>query len=201
MPMRHDPTSRGASQSREGRAHRHPERQRTLVGRRAAKLVKQGDVVGLGTGRTASEFIIALGGRIKREGLQITAVSSSTRSTDLAQANGIFVRPIADVAHIDIAVDGADEVDPASDLVKGRGGALLRERQVAQKSKRLVIMVDAAKFVPALGKGTIPVKFAGPVRRPRKHALRRWAKVPRCASTKTARRLSPTMATTWLMLP
>lgn len=136
-----------------------PERQRTLVGRRAAKLVKQGDVVGLGTGRTASEFIIALGGRIKREGLQITAVSSSTRSTDLAQANGIFVRPIADVAHIDIAVDGADEVDPASDLVKGRGGALLRERQVANKSKRLVIMVDAAKFVPALGKGAIPVEI------------------------------------------
>lgn len=134
------------------------EAQRSRAGRAAAALVKDGDVVGLGTGRTAQAFIQALARRVTREGIAVEGVPTSVRTEALARSLGI---PIASrrVRRIDIAVDGADEVDPGFNLVKGLGGALLREKRVARKARRFVVVVDSEKLVPSLGAGKIPVEI------------------------------------------
>lgn len=126
-----------------------------LVADSAAAQVANGMVVGLGTGSTAEFVLQALAARI-REGLRITGVPTSERTAARARELGI---PLALDVATDIAIDGADEVDPRTlDLIKGRGGALLREKIVAQASARFIVVVDDSKLVARLGVGLLPIE-------------------------------------------
>jgi ribose 5-phosphate isomerase A len=132
----------------------------------AAEMIEPGMVVGLGTGRAAAMFVRALAQRV-REGLRVRGVPTSTRTSELAAELGIPLSGLDEIEIIDVDVDGADEVDPSLDLIKGHGGALLRERVVASVSKRFVILAGEEKMVPRLGaKMSVPVEvvpFAAPV--------------------------------------
>jgi ribose 5-phosphate isomerase A len=129
-----------------------------LIAQKAVDLITPNSVVGLGTGSAATQFIHALGARVKA-GLQIRGIPTSDASADLAKQLGIPLVTFDDVPHIDVCVDGADEVDPKGDLIKGYGGALLREKIVAAFSKKLVILVGPGKTVSALGeRGKLPVE-------------------------------------------
>ncbi len=135
------------------------------AGRRAAELVEDGMLVGLGTGSTAAAFLDRLGERV-RAGLHLTGVPTSIRTADHARRVGIPLLSIEDVVRVDLACDGADEVDPQGRLVKGLGGALLREKRVARMAARFVVMVDRSKLVPHLGATCpVPVEFE-----PQRHA-------------------------------
>ena len=112
------------------------------VGIKAAEFVKDGMIVGLGTGSTAYYFVAELGRRIKEEGLQITAVTTSSVTYDQAESLGIPLKAIDDVEVVDVTVDGADEVDPQLNGIKGGGGALLMEKIVATNSKDCIWIVD-----------------------------------------------------------
>lgn len=124
---------------------------------RAVEWIRDGMTVGLGTGSTVRPFIQAVGRKVA-EGLAIKAVATSVRSEELALELGIPIIPFSDVEEIDVTVDGADEVDPAWNLTKGGGGALLREKIVADASKRLIVIVDESKLVRHLGKFPLPVE-------------------------------------------
>lgn len=128
------------------------------VGQKAATFVEEGMLVGLGTGSTASCFIESLIERC-RDGLKITAVSSSIRSLDMAKAGGIPVLTMDEVTSIDLTIDGADEVDPKFRLIKGGGGALLREKIIASTSKRMIVIIDESKLVDELGRFGVPVEI------------------------------------------
>jgi ribose 5-phosphate isomerase A len=123
----------------------------------AAKLIQDGMTVGIGTGSTSAFAIEAISKRIK-EGLSIKAVASSTRSEKLAKGAGITLIPISEVEDIDLYIDGADEVDRNLNLIKGGGGALLREKILAFNSKEFIVIVDNSKLVPYLGKFLLPVE-------------------------------------------
>ncbi len=123
---------------------------------KALELVQDGMLVGLGSGSTARYFIEGLG-RLVADGMKVRGVPSSRETAELAAELGIpIVTEI--VGQIDLAVDGADEVDPAMNLIKGRGGALFREKLVAAASKRFVVVVDESKLVKELGAGVLPVE-------------------------------------------
>lgn len=128
--------------------------------------VQPGMVVGLGSGSTAAEMVRLLGARV-RGGLQIRGVPSSEATAALAREVGVPLVGLADVDALDVTIDGADEVDPNGELIKGRGGALLREKVIASASRKLVIIVDDTKRVPVLGaRMPVPVEvtpFAVPV--------------------------------------
>ncbi|MGA2235779.1 MAG: ribose-5-phosphate isomerase RpiA [Terriglobales bacterium] len=132
--------------------------EKEAVGRAAAKLVRDGDVVGLGTGSTAYFAVIALGERVKA-GLKIIGIPTSVQTGDLARQLGIPLTTLDERPEIDITIDGADEVDPKLNLIKGGGGALLREKVVASASKKMVVVADSSKVVPALGKFPLPVEI------------------------------------------
>lgn len=123
----------------------------------AVKLVKDGDVVGLGTGSTTTFAIIELGKRVK-EGLQIRAAASSIRTEKLAKSLGIEILDLGHLSQIDISIDGADEFTASLDLIKGGGGALFREKIIASLSKNAIIITDASKKVKKLGAFTVPVE-------------------------------------------
>ncbi|GIW41801.1 MAG: ribose-5-phosphate isomerase A [Candidatus Binatia bacterium] len=124
----------------------------------ALDLVRDGMTLGLGTGRAASAFVRALGERI-REGLRVRGIATSESTARLAVEVGIPLVDLADAETIDLTVDGADEVDPKLDLIKGYGGALLREKVVASASRRVVILVGPEKLVSVLGeRGKLPVE-------------------------------------------
>jgi ribose 5-phosphate isomerase A len=124
----------------------------------AVAMIRDGFVVGLGSGRAALAFVEALGERVRR-GLQIRGVATSAGTAEAARRAGIPLIPIDDVESIDVTFDGADEVDPQLDLIKGWGGALVREKIVAELSRRLVILVGEEKLVSALGtRGKLPVE-------------------------------------------
>lgn len=129
-----------------------------IAAEKAVELIQDGMIVGLGTGSTAYFAIQKIGQRIQ-EGLNIKAVASSKASEDLAHQFGIPLIPFADVEVIDITIDGADEVDPKLNLIKGGGGALLREKILAGNSKRFIVIVDESKLVPALGPFQLPVEI------------------------------------------
>jgi ribose 5-phosphate isomerase A len=112
----------------------------------AAALVADGMVVGLGTGSTVAELVPVLG----RRHLSITCVATSPATAELAVAHGLDVRPFSDIARLDLAIDGADQVDPAGWLVKGGGGAHTRERIVAAAADRFVVIVSSDKPVDRL---------------------------------------------------
>ncbi len=134
------------------------EEEKEAAGRAAAKLVRDGDVVGLGTGSTAYFAVVALGERVKA-GLKIIGVPTSVQTADLARQLGIPLTTLDEHPEIDITIDGADEVDPKLNLIKGGGGALTREKVVASASKRMVVVADSTKAVPALGKFPLPVEI------------------------------------------
>lgn len=120
------------------------------IGERAAAEVKDGMLVGLGTGSTAEAMLHALGARVAA-GLRITGVTTSQRTTDLATTLGIPLVALDDVTSIDLCIDGADEIDPQANVVKGRGGALLYEKLVARQADRYVIIASSEKLVSKLG--------------------------------------------------
>jgi len=113
--------------------------------------------LGLGTGRTAEQFVRLLGLRV-REGLQVVGVATSERTAALAALVGIPVATLDDEPVLDLAVDGADEIDGRLRLIKGGGGALLREKIVANAASRFLVIVDDAKFVDQLGAFPLPVE-------------------------------------------
>ncbi len=118
---------------------------------RAVAFVRDGMVVGLGTGSTADFAIAGLVRRVRDEGLRIRAVATSVISARAAEAGGIPLVDLNDVEYVDVTIDGADEIDPRRDLIKGRGGALLREKLVAVASRREIIVADESKLVERLG--------------------------------------------------
>ncbi len=139
---------------------------------RALELVAEDTVIGLGAGRAATAFVRALGCRVS-DGLRVRGVPVSDETASLARELGI---PLVGLeGEVDVTVDGADEVDPDLNLIKGYGGALVRERIVAAASRRQVILVTADKLVPALGShGRLPVEvlpFALPLCRRRLETL------------------------------
>src|ERR1700688_415999 len=140
------------------------EEEKEAAGRAAAKLVRDGDTVGLGTGSTAYFAVVALGERVKA-GLKIIGIPPSVRTADLARAVGISLTTLDEHPEIDITIDGADEVDHQLNLIKGGGGALLREKVVASASKRMIVVIDSSKLVDRLGKFPLPVEVISFARR------------------------------------
>jgi ribose 5-phosphate isomerase A len=120
------------------------------VAQRALDFVPQNETIGLGSGRAAIAFIEALGAQVK-QGLRIRGVATSEASAELARSLGIPLTTLDDSPRLAVDFDGADEVDPRGDLIKGHGGALVREKIVAAASARLIILIGAEKLVPQLG--------------------------------------------------
>jgi ribose 5-phosphate isomerase A len=133
------------------------EAQKQAAAERALELIRPGTIIGLGTGSTARYFIDALARKV-RDGLKVQAVVTSLESKARAEAAGIRVIDRID-GGIDLAVDGADEIDPTVNCVKGRGGALLREKIVAHASRRFVLIADESKLVGRLGRGPLPIEI------------------------------------------
>ncbi len=125
----------------------------------AASFVQEGMTVGLGTGSTAKYFIEKIIERVKTEGLNIRVVASSNKSLKQAKNGGLCIVDINTLKSIDLTVDGADEIDSKKRMIKGGGGALLREKIVASMSKEMVIIVDETKVVPFLGHHKLPVEI------------------------------------------
>ncbi len=131
---------------------------KNLIGIQACALVEDGMVVGLGTGSTATCFIDALAKRYENEGLNIVTVASSYASEKHAREKGLPFVSIDAIEKIDITFDGADEITAKKEMIKGAGGALLKEKMLASASKELVILVDESKKVESLGKAKLPVE-------------------------------------------
>ncbi|HCL29703.1 MAG TPA: ribose 5-phosphate isomerase A [Candidatus Latescibacteria bacterium] len=130
-----------------------------LAARRAVEYIQDGMVVGLGTGSTAEFAIRALGDRVQEEGLEIRCVPTSESSAALGEQLGLDIQTLEDNPAIDLTIDGADEVDPDLELIKGLGGALLREKIVAAASSLEIIIVDPGKLVDRLGtRAPLPVE-------------------------------------------
>ncbi len=126
----------------------------------ALREVRSGMTVGLGTGSTANEFIRALAREINAGRLEnIRCVATSHASEELAASLGIHCESPEDLPRLDLSVDGADEIDAGIRLIKGRGGAMLREKIIAQASSRYLIIADESKLVNRLGRGPLPVEI------------------------------------------
>ncbi len=149
------------------------DQEKEAAARASLRYVEDGQVVGLGTGSTAAYFIKLLGERVK-SGLRVRGIPTSVRSKELAESLGIPLTTLDDCQEIDVTVDGADEVDHELRLIKGGGGALLREKIVASATKKMIVVADASKQVAHLGKFPLPVeviKFAQAVVAKRIRAL------------------------------
>jgi len=133
------------------------EKAKELAAQRSLEFVEDGMVVGLGSGTTATHFIKLLGGRVK-QGLKVRGIASSKTSEDLAESLSIPIIDFHVSTVIDVAIDGADEVTHQLELIKGGGGALLREKIVASAAKRFIIVADSSKLVNRLGKFPLPVE-------------------------------------------
>ncbi|MDR6124008.1 ribose 5-phosphate isomerase A [Bacillus sp. SLBN-46] len=127
------------------------------VGEKAAEFVKDGMVVGLGTGSTVFYTIQKLGQLVK-EGLSIKGIPTSVQTEELAKELGIPLTSLSEIESIDIAIDGADEVNPDLELIKGGGGALLREKIIARAAKTFIVVADSSKRVEKLGAFRLPVE-------------------------------------------
>lgn len=130
--------------------------QKRAAAERALELVKPGMLIGLGTGTTARHFIAGVG-RLVAGGMQLQALPTSRASETQARALGVPLIAELDRS-VDLTVDGADEIDAALRLIKGRGGALFREKLVAAASERFVVVAEDHKLVPQLGVGALPVE-------------------------------------------
>ena len=131
--------------------------QKKQVGDAAAAYVKDGMKVGLGTGSTAAWFVKSIAEQVKA-GMTLTLVSTSIQTTQLAESLGLVIKDINDVGTLDLCVDGADEVGPGLALIKGGGAALLREKLIWEQAKSCIVIADAAKNVPVLGKFPLPIE-------------------------------------------
>lgn len=125
---------------------------------RAVAEIRDGMLVGLGTGTTAAFVVTALADRIREEGLQVRTVATSERTEKLAHEHAIEVLDFANVSVVDLAIDGADEIDAQRRAIKGGGGALFREKVVAASAKRMIAVVDSSKPVAKLGKFPLPIE-------------------------------------------
>lgn len=145
-----------------------PDEQKKRAAARALEEIASGMIVGLGTGSTATHLVHFLADALRSGELRdIVAVPTSTRTATLAETLGIPLTTLEAVPAIDVTVDGADEFDPQLQLIKGLGGALLREKIVASVTKRLIIIADDRKRVPHLGDHTpVPVEVVPFARRP-----------------------------------
>jgi ribose 5-phosphate isomerase A len=121
------------------------------IGIVAAGLVRAGDRVGLGSGKAALAFVRALGVRVRTEGLKVTGVPTSLLTEQVARESGIPLATLAEVDALDVAIDGADEVDPEFNCIKGGGGNLAREKVIESIAKRFVLVVGEEKIVDKLG--------------------------------------------------
>lgn len=130
---------------------------KVMAARKSLEFVEPGMVLGLGSGSTATHFIRLLGEQVKA-GLKVRGIASSQASEELAVSLGIPVIDFRTVTEIDVAIDGADEVGPELALIKGGGGALLREKIVASAAKQFVIVADGSKVVRRLGRFPLPVE-------------------------------------------
>ena len=130
--------------------------EKRLAAMAAVELVENGMVVGLGTGSTAAFVVEELGRRVREEGLLIQGVATSYQASHLARRVGITLRSMDNVSCIDIAIDGADQVDPAKNLIKGGGASHVTEKIVDGFADRFVVIADTSKLVPRLG-GSFPV--------------------------------------------
>ncbi|HEY4846873.1 MAG TPA: ribose-5-phosphate isomerase RpiA [Methylocella sp.] len=134
-----------------------PDDAKRLAAARALELVTPGMRLGLGTGTTAAHFVELLGARVAK-GLDVICVPTSERTRTLAKLHAIPLTSIDALPELDLTVDGADEFDPKLRLIKGGGGALLREKIIAVASKRMVVIADSSKLVAVLGKVPLPVE-------------------------------------------
>jgi len=134
------------------------DREKETAARASVKLVRDGDIVGLGTGSTAAYAVRFLGERV-RAGLKIRGIPTSIHTQELAASIGIPLTTLDECQEIDVTIDGADELDPELRLIKGGGGALLREKIVASATRKLVIIADSSKQVAVLGKFPVPVEI------------------------------------------
>jgi ribose 5-phosphate isomerase A len=130
-----------------------------LAAEHALKLVEPDMILGLGTGSTAAEFVKLLGERAKQEKLDLRCVATSAQTQALAEQCGLPIVDFSTIADVDLTVDGADEIDPELNLIKGGGGALLREKIVAMASNRVCIIGDSSKRVERLGAFPLPVEI------------------------------------------
>jgi ribose 5-phosphate isomerase A len=138
------------------------DQEKEAAARASLRFVRDGDIVGLGTGSTAVYAVRFLGERVQA-GLKIRGIPTSIHTQELATSLGIPLTTLDKVQEIDVTIDGADECDPQLRLIKGGGGALLREKIVASATRKFVIIADSSKQVPVLGKFPVPVeviKFA-----------------------------------------
>ncbi|HET6253076.1 MAG TPA: ribose-5-phosphate isomerase RpiA [Puia sp.] len=130
-----------------------------LAAAKAVSYIRSGMTIGLGTGSTAYWAIRGIGEQVKN-GLSVTAIATSIQSENLARELNIPIVPFSEIGHLDITIDGADEVDEGLNLIKGGGGALLREKIVASATRFYIIIVDESKLVQRLGKFPLPVEVA-----------------------------------------
>ena len=134
------------------------EKLKQLAAEQAVEAVQSGTVVGLGTGSTIYYALLKLGERV-RNGLDIIGIPTSKQTAEIAVQQGISLSTLGEHPVIDLTIDGADEVNPTLDLIKGAGGALVREKIIAHASKRLIIIVDEGKRVELLGSNfPVPVE-------------------------------------------
>jgi ribose 5-phosphate isomerase A len=128
-----------------------------MAARRALEFVEDGMLLGLGSGTTSAMFIQELGERVK-QGLRVRGIATSTASQQLAESLSIPITTFDESPELDLAVDGADEVGPGLALIKGGGGALLREKIVASAARKFIIIADSSKLVHQLGRFPLPVE-------------------------------------------
>jgi ribose 5-phosphate isomerase A len=133
------------------------DQEKQAAARAAVELVESGSIVGLGSGSTATYAIRFLGERV-RDGLNIVGIPTSQKTQQLAEQLGIPLATLDQHPQIDIDIDGADEIDPQLNLIKGGGGALLREKIIASASRRFIVVGDSSKQVKHLGKFPLPVE-------------------------------------------
>lgn len=124
---------------------------------RAVEQVRDGMKLGLGTGSTAKHFVELLGERVKT-GLKVVGVPTSEATRADAERCGVPLTTLEEIDRLDLTVDGADEIDPNLELIKGGGGALLREKIVAAASDRMIVIADESKWVPTLGRFPLPIE-------------------------------------------
>ena len=129
-----------------------------VVGKKAVDYVKDGMIVGLGTGSTVFYFVHALADRVK-EGLNVEMVSTSIQTVELAKSLGLSIKELEEIDHIDLAVDGVDEIDKDFNAIKGGGAALFREKIVADIAREVIWIYDESKDVEKLGNFNLPVEI------------------------------------------
>jgi ribose 5-phosphate isomerase A len=133
-------------------------KEKEAAARRSLDFVRDGYVVGLGTGSTVFYAIRLLGEKV-RAGMRIRAIPTSVGSCEMAAGEGISLTTFRESSQIDVTIDGADEISPELHLIKGGGGALLREKIVASASRKVIIIADSSKRVRMLGRFPLPVEI------------------------------------------